>query len=189
MKTSNLSGAMLLAVVGTLTARAETRVTLCLKTRALVSHFVVERAKSVAGRTFSEAGFDVAWSTRAGCQEASSIHIEIDGEAPAGLRPGAMAYALPYGHSAVSIHIFYDRVVANYPAMTALLLGEVMAHEVTHVLQGVIRHSESGLMKACWGPKEYYAMRAGPLPLAGEDLELARIGIAKRAGSALSARR
>ena len=49
------------------------------------------------------------------------------------------------------VHVFYGRV-SRFPDRVLMLevLGNVLAHELTHALQGVARHSSEGLMKADW---------------------------------------
>lgn len=53
-------------------------------------------------------------------------------------------------------------------------LGNVLAHELTHALEGVARHSSEGLMKANWSGRDYDEMARGPLAFAAVDLELLR---------------
>lgn len=55
-----------------------------------------------------------------------------------------------------------------------------MVHEITHVLEGINRHSEEGVMKAIWSAKDYERMRDHPLPFAPVDVDLIREGIARR---------
>ena len=45
-------------------------------------------------------------------------------------------------------------------------------HEITHVLEGVNRHSETGIMKAHWDTMDWRTMRHSFLPFADEDLRL-----------------
>jgi len=52
------------------------------------------------------------------------------------------------------------------------VLAHVLVHEITHVLEGVARHSASGIMKARWEGADYERMHFAPLPFAGEDLRL-----------------
>src|ERR1039458_377338 len=56
--------------------------------------------------------------------------------------PDALAYALPYKVSGTCIHVFLDRVLLGrkQPDRSALL-AHVMAHEITHVLEQIVRHS------------------------------------------------
>jgi hypothetical protein len=189
MKTSNLCEAMLLAGLAAFAANAGTNIVLCLETRALVSPFVMESAKALASRIFSEAGFGTEWRGPTGCRESGSIRIRIEDDAPAHVRLQVMAHALPYGDAGTAIDIFYNRVVANNHDAPGQLLGHVMAHEIAHVVQGVVRHSETGLMKPHWGSKDYYAMHARPLAFAEEDVELLRMGLETRAAKILASKR
>ena len=83
-------------------------------------------------------------------------------------QPGATAFAFPYApRSEVRITILYDRVLGPVVGdlnVGATLLGHVLAHEITHVLQAVTRHSQEGVMKAQWTPEDRMQMRKGPLP-------------------------
>jgi hypothetical protein len=55
------------------------------------------------------------------------------------------------------------------------ILGNVLAHELTHALEGVARHSSEGLMKAVWSGRDYAGMVSRrPLAFAAEDLDLLR---------------
>jgi hypothetical protein len=86
--------------------------------------------------------------------------------------PGAMAYALPY--SRTTIVVFYDRVQA---AAVPPLLAHVLAHEITHVLEGLAVHSATGIMKAKWTSKDYVEMRRRALQFTDEDVILIRHGL------------
>jgi hypothetical protein len=94
------------------------------------------------------------------------------------LKPGALAYALPYEGS--HIVVFWDRVQATTGPRVPALLAHVLAHEITHILEGFCRHSESGLMKAHWDVSSYRMMNSETLPFAGEDVELIYAGLARR---------
>ena len=60
----------------------------------------------------------------------------------------------------------------------AVLLAHVLAHEITHVLQGTVRHSEEGLMKARWTAEDRMSMRVKPLPFTAYDIQLIQSGMA-----------
>jgi hypothetical protein len=95
----------------------------------------------------------------------------------------ALAYALPYNTSGTRIYVFLDRVARrgnNQPGFMIALLAHVMVHEIGHVLQQIVRHSEDGLMKANWSNQDYQRMERAPLPFAPEDVEFIREGLAKR---------
>jgi hypothetical protein len=56
------------------------------------------------------------------------------------------------------------------------VLAHVLAHEITHVLQGAARHSESGITKARWTLDDLAEMRVLPLRFTVEDVELIHRG-------------
>ena len=60
------------------------------------------------------------------------------------------------------------------------MLFRSLVHEITHVLQGIDRHSDSGVMKALWTAQDYFQMRVEALPFAPEDVELIHLGLASR---------
>ena len=44
------------------------------------------------------------------------------------------------------------------PGRAALVLAHVLVHEITHALEGVSRHAETGIMKAHWTLADYKQM-------------------------------
>jgi hypothetical protein len=88
---------------------------------------------------------------------------------------GALGYAMPYRRHII---IFFDRIETMQDAWT--VLGHVMVHEITHIIQGVSRHSHTGLMKPHWSSRDLTEMRYKPLPFTQEDLILLYSGLAMR---------
>jgi hypothetical protein len=94
-------------------------------------------------------------------------------------KPGALASAQPY--EGTHIEVFYDRIAEDVEMRgRPSLLGHVLAHELTHLLQGVSQHSSSGLMKANWNDRDFQEMYWKPLALSATDLTLIRAGMARR---------
>jgi hypothetical protein len=60
------------------------------------------------------------------------------------------------------------------------VLGHVMVHEITHVIQGVSRHSDTGLMKPHWSGDDLLKMRHKALSFTQEDLILLYSALAMR---------
>jgi hypothetical protein len=142
-------------------------------------------AQVLANQIFAGAGVQIDWrrGRPPGSESLSSKPIVVEmvtGESGQ-LLPGALAFAQPY--EGVHISVFCDRIrAAVQPDMTPKLLAHVLVHEITHILQGTSRHSDSGVMKARWTPEDYRIMRFKPLRFTEEDVQLIRFGVAARAG-------
>jgi hypothetical protein len=136
------------------------------------------QAKSVASAILASSDVKIQWHEPSKCP-AEAIFITLSNNEPASLRPGALAYALPF--EGAHVVVFYDRVkndrVKNRPGFTSSLLGHVIAHEVTHILQGAIWHSETGIMKAQWSGEDFQEMDWKPLRFTDEDIMRIQRGV------------
>ena len=106
-----------------------------------------------------------------------NIMLEIVAHAPDNVGDASLAMAMPYADSGVRVVIFYDRVTPlfrDHHAPAATILGYVLVHEIAHVLQGVARHSEHGIMRAHWTDLDYQWMSIGMLRFTTEDVQLIR---------------
>jgi hypothetical protein len=170
------------AMVGTIVwagalPAAERQVTVCM---GYTGNLVLEdRAKVVSADIFAGIGVKILWHSPSHCP-AEAILITFSNDEPASLLPGALAYALPY--EGTHIVVFYDRVKSK-PSNLSSVLGHAIAHEIAHILQGVTRHSESGLMKANWTGEDYQRMAWKPLPFTDEDVRLIHSGLKVREAS------
>jgi len=85
------------------------------------------------------------------------------------------------------IVVFWDRVRHKVsPAQAPFLLAHVLVHEITHILQGVDWHSETGVMKAAWDADEIREMMRRPLGFTELDVNLIRRGLEARSLVALN---
>ncbi|SPE38803.1 conserved exported hypothetical protein [Candidatus Sulfopaludibacter sp. SbA6] len=135
---------------------------------------VLVRAERMAAGMFARAGVCVRFRTDTPHTASDrAIEIGLDAHAPADRDPRVLAYAAPHERAGTRIHIFYNRVSSIHGgSMTAIVLGHVLAHEIAHVLEGVSRHSSTGVLKACWNEDDFTAMAAHPLRFAPEDVRL-----------------
>jgi hypothetical protein len=79
------------------------------------------------------------------------------------------------------IRIFMDHIRADSKGgHQAKAVGHILAHEITHLLQGCNHHSGAGLMKARFDAGDYLVMAKKTLPFEADDVELIRLGWAKR---------
>jgi hypothetical protein len=144
--------------------------------------FIVTQAESRAGQMFSDIGVKIEWRRgRRDCQARpeETIYIRLSVDSPATLAPGVLAYAMPY--EGTHIEVFFDRILkmVEQRRLTALL-AHVLAHEVAHILEGVNRHSDDGLMKSNWSEADYMQMSWKPLPFAPVDVLLIQLGLETR---------
>jgi hypothetical protein len=138
------------------------------------------RARNIATQMFAGIGVGIEWHKESSCPT-SAVRVGFSTRTPAELMPGALAYALPY--EGTHIVIFYDRVQAAVvdPDRATTLMAHVLAHEITHVLEGFSRHSAEGVLKAHWTPADFTQMCWQPLKFADEDIVLIHVGLERRA--------
>jgi hypothetical protein len=141
-----------------------------------------------AATTFAGIHVQLTWETElqqasttiSACSGRSTMNdlaIEIVPHAPPSFSNAALAMAMPYAASGVRIVIFYDRVeplLRGHNSPQAKILGYVLAHEIAHVLQGIARHSDTGIMRARWLENDFKQMGIGALTFTGEDILLIR---------------
>jgi hypothetical protein len=146
-------------------------------------------AEKLASRIFANIGVDTEWPEQlhrgTSCPANATVAITLSYDTSPADHPRAWAYALPYERK--HIVVFWDRVQHKVPPERApVLLAYVLVHEITHILQGVNRHSDSGVMKAVWNEDDIFRMWSGkPLSLTKLDVELIHLGLGTRSGDAL----
>ena len=185
-----LSAASLTGIIGFLLVTAAGKakqsdaasdVTVCLHNSIVAAPGAVERAKMVAKSMFASIGINISW--RASTVEPPT-GLTVDVELAAGEsgddESGPLAEAYPFAGATGHVTVRYDRVHSAAGVsrdLEPLILAHVLVHEITHVLQCLDRHSETGVMKAHWTPEDYYDMRWKPLTFSTDDIELIRLGI------------
>jgi hypothetical protein len=112
-----------------------------------------------------------------------TICIRFTKEAPADVSRNALAYALPFGEG-VTITVMYGRIreAAQESRREQPILAHVLAHEISHVLQAINRHSETGIMKTRWNQEDYDAMQQKPMEFTSFDVTLIQDGLRARKG-------
>ena len=156
---------------------SEQQVTVYLREIATVPASVAGLAQNGAAEIFGRIGVRIHW--RQGVPPASlkqAISVELVAYTPQTTLPGALACTVLYDHP--TIQVFYDRIQgAEAPGR---VLAHVLAHEITHVLQGNAHHSDTGIMKASWSRSDFDRMRFTTLPFTEEDVGLIRSALATR---------
>ena len=144
-----------------------------------INPYIFGHAQMEASQMFRRAGVLLEWREEKlnWCRKSDrpTIHIAYSFQTAADLEPGSLAYAMPY--EGVHINVFYDRIPGSDNNSRAKALAHVLVHEITHILQGVSRHSDSGIMKARWDKADYTRMRWVPLAFTDFDVLLIQQGI------------
>jgi hypothetical protein len=165
-----------------MSARAERNVTTYVS-NDLNTRGVLHQAQERAAKMFAEVGVRIEWRigrpSGAQPERAPAVVVSLAEDTPANFLPNALALAKVY--EGVHITVFWDRVerLSRF-AQPAVVLAHVLVHEITHILQGIDRHSESGVMKAHWTPEDYRAMATKPLPFTPQDVQLIELGLTPR---------
>jgi hypothetical protein len=111
-------------------------------------------AQATTTAIFAGISINLEWHNYNHCP-AGGIRISLATSTPANFHPGALAYAMPY--EGTHIVVLFDRNKASVEEYrVGVVLGHVFAHEITHILQGCSRHSESGLMKLTGVPSSFH---------------------------------
>ena len=142
---------------------------------------------------FGEVGLNIRMITNPRVLDADTchapIHLQIENATQYQGAASALAYSTPYGNSGTAIHVFQDRVFLGKTRRQAVsVLAHVMAHEITHVLQGIDRHSDEGVMKACWSVEDYPKMYSGQLRFAEQDVQLLHLAVVNTYRARISGR-
>ena len=146
-------------------------------------------AERLASKMFAGIGVEAEWGEwpkhRDSCLRNGAILITLSYQTPSSNHPGAWGYALPF--EGEHIVVFWDRVQHKVsPVQAPFLLAHVLVHEITHILQGVDWHSETGVMKAAWDADEIREMMRRPLGFTELDVNLIRRGLEARSLVALN---
>jgi hypothetical protein len=108
-----------------------------------------------------------------------SIGILFVKAAPYEVRQGTtLAAARPYDKG-TTIRVFQDRIALELAPLQRYgrerMLRHILAHEIVHVLEGISRHSETGLMKANWTSQDIREITGAGLHPAPEDRSLLQV--------------
>jgi len=134
-----------------------------------------------ASAMFRKADVNVGWRhSAADCPKPGAQGIVIDLLARAPQDAPQLAMARAYAYEGVHIQIFRNRVSHPEGGLNTPLFAHVIVHEITHILQGVARHSETGIMKATWTRDDFMRMQTTPLAFSADDIEMIHLGMLRR---------
>ena len=140
----------------------------------------VERAQFMASNMFAGAGVGLKWrSASRECRTAvpAAIVVNLVEKQPKDV--GRLSLARAYVYEGVHIEIFTPQVSGD-DGIDPVLLSHVMVHEIAHILEGVARHSDTGIMKAVWTHTDCAQMQIKPLAFAADDIELIHAWLMRR---------
>jgi hypothetical protein len=150
-----------------------TRVSVCVVGES--STITLLQAENLGSRMFAAADLTIEWRNGNDCP-ADGIRVVLFQAAQESDDRSTLGYALPYEGNHVVL--FWDRIATAANRLTfPFLLGHVLVHEVTHILEGVTHHSDTGVMKAKFAPADIDAMVVHPLPFTEADLQLIQLGM------------
>ena len=169
---------VLIAMIAALaaTARAGQKLDVFVNNGERVPFATLQGAKALASRILASADVSVAWHGMAlagwkGQNRVLIIQLEMD--TPAAYHPGALGCSLP--SEGVHADIFYNRIRrTDRQNFEPFLLAHAMVHEMTHLLEGIARHSATGVMKAHWDSGDFLEMRRHLLRFTPEDIQMIR---------------
>jgi hypothetical protein len=145
-------------------------------------------ATSQTSRMFSKIGTPVQFSSSRKAQKFGQSGLELDMyvgmQVPKGVHSNALGISHPFrqdGH----IEVFYSQIENYKPEFyRSMVLAYIIAHEIAHALEGIVRHAPTGVMKAEWNSEDFEEIRVGTLEFDTADVELIRAGIKKRVNGA-----
>jgi hypothetical protein len=151
----------------------------------------IQQAQRIADQIFARIGLRIQWldyrRAHTPAFPPDAIVVSLSAPPPKNLRSDALALALPF--EGTHVQLFYERIQATVSRdRVPILAAHVLAHEVTHILQGTDSHSPTGIMKAHWDSHDYLEMESQRLSFEPYDVMLIRNGLGWRSGQIASSR-
>jgi hypothetical protein len=139
----------------------------------------VREASRIATRIFGDIGIRLEWRPLTKCPVAAdAVHVSLSSETPKEAATHALAYAFPI--EGRRIVILQNRVEAISYGRFSQVLAYVLVHEISHIFQGSLRHSPTGIMKARWTRNEFCHITDHSLSFTDEDVDLIYDGLDSR---------
>jgi hypothetical protein len=152
---------------------------------------VLAQAQQTATRIFAGAAVPLQWKlgdakrkqTAPGADTtrcAIEVRVDLLSRVPEDVSPWAFARSFPLQTKELRIDVLVDRfgrILRRQPLLAGPLLGHVLAHEIAHVLQGVSRHSEAGILRARWNGRDYRQMQRQLMEFDRAEVKHIHLGI------------
>jgi hypothetical protein len=151
---------------------------------------LLEPGTWVASGIFSRIGIRVKWHTGdppavagRGAALQPAFGIRTVEHAPEWATWGVLASSELHGSSGEIITVYRDHVqsfLAEHPTLLDAALGYILAHELAHVMQGIARHSTTGILTPKWSAYDYQHMKYRVLAFTQSDVKLIHQGLARK---------
>lgn len=141
--------------------------------------------KPLASEIFKKIGVHLNWHTGELPAGQRAFGIRTVKRAPHSASPGALAASQLSNAAAVEITMYRDRLHLFFNAYSTpvgsdgasierrtVLAAYTLAHELGHAIQGIARHSETGILKAYWSDSDFKDMMFHTLTFTPYDIEL-----------------
>jgi hypothetical protein len=178
MRTAMAVGMMLLVMK----LGAAEKVVVYVDNQNVVDMLTLGLAEGLASKMFARIGVSIEW--RPGMpprEDTAATVVHMVSKVPEQLHRGALGYTVLQPHSGAQVFVLAGRVgQTGDPILLRALLAHVMVHEVTHALEGLSRHAETGVMKAHWTGKDYGAMTRKALMFTPVDVGIIHSRLAQR---------
>jgi hypothetical protein len=145
------------------------------------SDLLLEPGMTLASAIFDRIGVRLHWHTGELPAGQNAFGIRTVEHAPESATAGALASTHLVGAFGTEITVYGDRMrcfLGDHPSLREVAAAYVLAHELAHAMQGVARHSESGIMKAQWSRDDYQEMALHKLAFTAADIALIHFGLA-----------
>ena len=178
MRTATVVGMMVLVM----DLRASEQVVVYVDNCNAVNILTLSLAEGLAARMFARIGVSIKW--RDGMpprEDTTATVVHMVSKVPEKLHRGALGYTTFPPHSGAQVFVLAGRLGQTVdPYQLRALLAHVLVHEMTHALEGISRHAETGVMKARWSGKDYSAMAHHPLEFTPVDVSIIQSRLAHR---------
>jgi hypothetical protein len=144
---------------------------------------VIWPAKTLVSEIFARIGIALIWHEGREPEGRPAFGILWAERAPMSVAPGALASARPFCSTGAAITLYEDRLqefLKRHSDVQNIALAYVLAHELAHVMQGLERHSDSGILKPNWSDTDFRQMRSLKLAFTANDSDLIHLGIEAR---------
>jgi hypothetical protein len=144
------------------------------------SPLLLGRGMALASALFDRIGVRLHWRTGELPAGQNALGIRTVEHAPESATAGALASTHLLGAFGTEVTVYGDRMRRLFddrPSLREVAAAYVLAHELAHAMQGVARHSESGIMKAQWSRDDYQEMVFHKLRFSATDVALIHFGL------------